>query len=142
MPNPQAMRQAIRSRINSRLIVLHPEVEWVLREDIQRAMRPSRSHVIIDILPAHARQVATGEPRLWRTRGTLVFRIATPMDGGAGPAEAIAAFIAPEFTSLLDVSVTPAVRYFTPTWAPSEVPDEQWLATRLTVDWQIDSSDA
>jgi hypothetical protein len=140
--NPQAMRQAIRTRINTLLIVPHPEIEWILREDFGRTPVPSTDHVIIDILPARSRQAATGSPRLFRTRGVLVFRISTPLTDGAGRNEEIAALISPNFLALLDNGVTPPVRYFTPNWAPSEVPDETWFVARLAVDWEVDVSAA
>lgn len=138
MPNSQEMRQAIRSRINTYLIEPHPEIIWIFREDAQRAAGLTVSHVIFDILPARARQVSTGTPRLFRTRGTLVWRIATPLLDGAGPNEAIDALIEPYFRSLLDTSVSPAVRYYTPHWAPSEVPEETMFVARGVVDWEAD----
>lgn len=136
--DPQAMRQAIRSRIKTYLIDEQPAIAWILREDVARKATPTGSHVIIDIIPAHARQAATGAPRLFRTRGTLVFRIATPLTAGAGPNEAIATLITPHFMALKDG----AIRYYTPVWGPSEVPDETWLVTRLVVDWEADSDAA
>jgi len=138
MPSPQGMRQAIRSRIKTRLIDEHPEIEWILREDAQRAPGVTQSHVIIDILPARSSLVASGNPRLFRTRGTLVFRIATPLSDGAGPNEAIAELITPHYRALLDTDVSPPVRYYFRDWSPSEVPDETWLVTRLVVEWDCD----
>lgn len=138
MPNPRSVRRAIRSRIKTYLIDEHPEIEWIFREDFGRTPSPTEKHVIIDIMPAHSRLVGTGAPRLFRTRGVLVFRIATPMTDGAGPNEDIAETIAPHFRALLDSSVSPPVRYFAPSWAPSEVPDETCFIGRLTVDWESD----
>lgn len=137
MPNPQGARQSIRSRIKTYLIDPHPEIPWIFREETGHAMLPTGEHVIIDILPGRARQVATGSPRLFRTRGTTVWRIATP-PGGAGRNEEIAELIHPHFRSLIDTSVSPAVRYYTPVWAPSEVPDETWFIGRSVVEWECD----
>jgi len=142
MPNPQAMRQAIRSRIKTKLIDTQPTIAWILREDVGRKPDPAGDHVIIDILPAHGRQAASGSPRLFRTTGTLVFRIATPLTGGAGRNEEIGAIIAPHFRGLLDTDVSPAVRYFTPVWSPWEVPDEMWFIGRLAVRWESDANEA
>lgn len=139
MPNPMSGRQAIRSRIKTYLADPHPEIDWILREDYQQASPPTGEHVVIDILPARSRLVGTGAPRLFRTRGALVFRIATPMTDGAGRNEEIAeTIIAPNFRALLDSSGTPAVRYYTPLWAPSDVPDETMFIGRLAVDFEYD----
>lgn len=139
MPNPMAGRRAIRSRINTRLIIPHPEIAWIFREDYQQSAAPTDEHVVIDIVPAHARLAGTGSPRLFRTRGALVFRIATPMTDGAGRNEEIAeTIIAPHFRALLDSEVAPPVRYHTPLWAPSDVPDETMFIGRLAVDFVFD----
>lgn len=143
MPNPMSGRQAIRSRIQTYLVTPHPEIQWILREDFQQAAVPSGEHVIIDIVPARSRLVGTGNPRLFRTRGALVFRIATPMTDGAGRNEEIAeTIIHPHFRALMDFSVSPAVRYYTPLWAPSEVPDETMFIGRCAVDFEFDFNEA
>lgn len=145
MPDVQAMRQAIRSRIKTRLVDLNPGIDWILREDVGTSTgkpMPGDSHVIIDILPARSRLAGTGNPRLFRTRGTLVFRIATPLGGGSGPNEAIAGIIAPEFRALLDTSVSPHVRYFTPLWTPWELPEDVWFVGRTVVEWEVDFNES
>lgn len=142
MPSPLLIRRAIRSRIKSRLIEVHTDIPWIYREDVQRDdPRMTAPHVIIDIVPARSRLAATGSPRLFRTRGALAFRIATPMTDGAGPNEAIAEQIAPHFNALLDAEVDPPILYYVPLWAPTEVPDEQWFVGKLTVDWRADTSE-
>lgn len=142
MPDPQAERRAIRSRIKTHLVDPNPGIVWILREDIGTSTAkppPSQDHVIIDILPARSSQAAMGTPRLFRTRGVLVFRIATPLDKGSARNEEIAGIIMPKFRGVLDTSVSPAVRYFTPLWTPRDPDDEDvWFIGRLSVDWQAD----
>lgn len=139
MPNPQAIGQAIRSRIKTTLIDTQPTIQWIFREDVRREVDLAASHVIIDIVPARAWQAGSGTPRLFRTDGVLTFRIATSLDGGRGPNEAIGALIEPHFRGILDSSVSPPVRYSTPVWSPWEVPDEAFFIGRLVVNWQVDS---
>lgn len=141
MPNPRLERQAIRSRINT-LKTAHPEIQWILREHVGQVTITDGDHVIIDIVPGRAAQVGSGNPRLFRTRGALTFRIATSLTGGAKRNEEIAELIIPFFRSLLDTDVAPPIRYYTPVWAPSELPEETWFVGRLVVEWQADFNEA
>lgn len=143
MPNPMSGRRAIRTRIQTYLVEPHPEIPWILREDYRQEQAPSGEHVVIDIVPGWSGLVGSGSPRLFRTRGALAFRIATPMTNGAGRNEEIAeTIIHPHFRGVLDSSVTPAVRYHTPLWAPSEVPDETMFIGKSVVDFVIDFNEA
>lgn len=142
MPNPQSVSRAIRSRIKTYLIDLHPEIPWIFREQQGHAALPTREHVIVDIVPGRARQASMGSPRLFRTNGSLVFRIATPPGEASRNEEIAQAIICPHFTAVLDTDGVAAVRYFTPVWAPSEVPDETWFIGRVSVPWTADYSEA
>lgn len=137
MPDTGAIRGAIRDRIATYVSEPNPDIQWILREDVQRVGPPSGTHVIIDIIPARSHLAGSGTPRLFRTWGVLVFRIATPQVDGAGPNELIAALIEPYFRALRAGDVLYAV----PHWAPAEVPDETSFIGRLVVDWQADSNE-
>lgn len=137
MPNPMAIGQSIRSRIKTLVIDPHPEIEWIFRDEVQREPTPTRSQVIIDLVIGRTRQASTGSPRLFRTRGSLTFRISTSMVDGRGVNEQIAEeIIHPHFLAIR--AGDPPVLYLTPAWTPSEVPDEQWFVGRSVVEWTSD----
>lgn len=138
MPETVGIHRSIRSRIKTRLIDQHPEIEWIFRGESNRTPGLQQSHVIIDIVTGRSWLAGSGNPRLHRTVGALVFRIATPLTDLWGPNEAIADLITPHFRALLDTDVTPAIRYGVPSWSPSEVPEETWNIGRVRVEWQSD----
>ncbi|HZR80362.1 MAG TPA: hypothetical protein VFD92_04620 [Candidatus Binatia bacterium] len=141
MADTQRIQQAIRSRIETLVVAPNPSILWFYRWQQREYAGLTVSHVITDIVPSESKQVAMGSPRLFRTRGILAFRIATPLDSGSGPNEAIGDLIEPHFLALVDTSTDPPIRYRKPYWSPWEVPDESMYIGRLVVPWQADTNE-